>query len=192
MNYRMILRLVCYIFRVEAVCLLPSFFISLFLGEEAAAFGQGASMALCAVLSLVTCLFPLKEREIGAREGFLGVALCWVVVSLAGGLPLLLQRRHPQLHRLLLRDSLRLYHHRLQHPHRCGGHAQGPAVLAELHPLAGGHGGAGVPAGGGAHGPGAQLPAPRHAGGEPRPPRWTSWCPPCRRAPRSSTPFTSA
>ena len=87
MNYRMILRLVCYIFRVEAVCLLPSFFISLFLGEEAAAFGQGASMALCAVLSLVTCLFPLKEREIGAREGFLGVALCWVVVSLAGGLP---------------------------------------------------------------------------------------------------------
>ena len=87
MNYRMILRLVCYIFRVEAVCLLPSFFISLFLGEEAAAFGQGASMALCAALSLVTCLFPLKEREIGAREGFLGVALCWVVVSLAGGLP---------------------------------------------------------------------------------------------------------
>lgn len=87
MNYKMILRLICYILRVEAVCLLPPLGISLFLGEEAAAFGTGLTILLCGALSLATCFLPPRTKEIAAREGFLSVALCWLVVSLAGGLP---------------------------------------------------------------------------------------------------------
>lgn len=87
MNYKMILRLICYILRVEAVCLVPPLGISLFLGESDAAFGAGLTILLCGALSLTTCFLPPQTKEISPREGFLSVALCWVVVSLAGGLP---------------------------------------------------------------------------------------------------------
>ena len=84
-----------------------------------------------------------------------------------GGAALPAGRGHPPLHRRGVRDRLRLHHHRGQHPHRCGGHGPGTAVLAQLHPLGGGDGGAGVPAGHPPPGRGAQR--PHHAGGESRP-----------------------
>ena len=87
MNYKMILRLICYILRVEAVCLVPPLGISLFLGERDAALGAGLTILQCGALSLTTCFLPPRTKEISPREGFLSVALCWVVVSLAGGLP---------------------------------------------------------------------------------------------------------
>lgn len=87
MNHRMILRLVCYILRVEAVCLLPALGISLYQGEQSAVFALTATILLVAVLSLSTYIFRPASREIGAREGFLSVALCWIAVSLLGALP---------------------------------------------------------------------------------------------------------
>ena len=47
MNYKMILRLICYILRVEAVCLVPPLGISLFLGESDATLAPG-SPSCCA------------------------------------------------------------------------------------------------------------------------------------------------
>ena len=87
MNYRMIMRLICYILRVEAVCLLPSLGISFFQGETGSVIGVAATIVLSAVLSLSSFLLPPSDRQISAREGFLSVALCWVVVSLIGALP---------------------------------------------------------------------------------------------------------
>ena len=87
MNLRMIFRLICYILRVEAVCLLPSLGISLFQGERAAVIGTAVTIALAASISLITYLAPPKDKQIGAREGFLSVALCWVAVSAMGALP---------------------------------------------------------------------------------------------------------
>lgn len=95
MNHRMILRLICYILRVEAICLLPSLGISLFQQETAAAVGTAISAGGAAVLSLSTFLCPPKDRQIGAREGFLSVALCWVAVSLIGALPFFLSGAVP-------------------------------------------------------------------------------------------------
>lgn len=87
MNYRMILRLICYILRVEAVCLLPSLLISFFSGETGAVIGTTATIVISALLSLTSFLLPPRDKQISAREGFLSVALCWVVVSLIGALP---------------------------------------------------------------------------------------------------------
>ncbi len=87
MNHKMILRLICYILRIEAVCLLPAAAISLFLREWSAVLGICVTIGLAALLSLVTFLLPPKTREIGAQEGFLSVALCWLAVSLVGALP---------------------------------------------------------------------------------------------------------
>lgn len=91
----MILRLICYILRVEAVCLLPSLGISLFQGEQGAVVGTAATVALSAALSLSTFLLPPKDRQINAKEGFLSVALCWVVVSMVGALPFCLSGAVP-------------------------------------------------------------------------------------------------
>lgn len=95
MNYRMILRLICYILRVEAVCLLPSLGISFFQGETGSVLGVAATIVLSAVLSLSSFLLPPSDRQISAREGFLSVALCWVVVSLIGALPFCLSGAVP-------------------------------------------------------------------------------------------------
>jgi len=91
----MILRLICYILRVEAVCLLPSIGISLYKGEKSAVFGLTISAVLSGVLSLSTYLFRPKSREIGAREGFLSVGLCWISVSALGALPFVLSGAIP-------------------------------------------------------------------------------------------------
>lgn len=95
MNYRMILRLICYILRVEAVCLLPSLGISFFQGETGSVIGVAATIVLSAVLSLSSFLLPPSDRQISAREGFLSVALCWVVASLIGALPFCLSGAVP-------------------------------------------------------------------------------------------------
>ncbi len=87
--------MICYILRVEAVCLLPSLVISICLGEAAAAVGTGATIAGAGLLSLSTYLLPPKDRQIGAREGFLSVALCWVVVSMVGAIPFFLSGAIP-------------------------------------------------------------------------------------------------
>lgn len=87
MNHRMILRLICYILRVEAVCMLPAAAIALYQREWSAVFGLCAAVLFCALLSLLTYLLPPRTREIGAQEGFISVALCWICVSITGALP---------------------------------------------------------------------------------------------------------
>ncbi len=95
MNYRMILRLICYILRIEAVCLLPSLGISFFKGETGSVIGVAVTIVISALLSLSSFLLPPKDRQISAREGFLSVALCWIVVSLIGALPFYLSGAVP-------------------------------------------------------------------------------------------------
>lgn len=87
MNHRMILRLVCYILRIEAVCMLPALGISVFQGESGAVLGLSIAIVLSALLSLSTYAFRPIVKEISAREGFLSVALCWIAVSVLGALP---------------------------------------------------------------------------------------------------------
>ena len=190
MNYKMILRLICYILRVEAVCLVPPLGISLFLGESDATLGTGLTILLCGALSLTTCFLPPQTKEISPREGFLSVALCWVVVSLAGGLPFFFSGAIPNFIDCFFETV-------------SGFTTTGSSILTDVEAMPKGLlywrsftqllGGMGVlvfllavvPMGKGRnsllHVMRAESPAPR----------WTSWCPPCRKAPRSSTPSTS-
>lgn len=87
MNYRMILRLICYILRVEAVCMLPAAIISLAYGELAAVNALCFSIILAVLMSCITFALKPLHREITAREGFVSVAACWIAVSLVGALP---------------------------------------------------------------------------------------------------------
>ncbi len=95
MNHRMILRLVCYILRVEAICMIPAAVISLCLQEWGSAIGICTSILIAVLLSLVTFKFSPATREIGAQEGFISVALCWIAVSVIGALPFFISGEIP-------------------------------------------------------------------------------------------------
>ena len=95
MNRRMILRLVCLILRVEAASLLPAVGIALYCKEWHALLGLSVTVLLSALLSLLCLAAPPKEKSIGAQEGFISVALCWIVVSVLGALPFVISGAIP-------------------------------------------------------------------------------------------------
>lgn len=89
MNYRMIAKIMGYAVLTEAALMLPSMLIALFHRESTYGF-------LVAVVSLIAAGLVLlsikaKNRDIYAREGFVTVALCWIVLSLFGALPFYLE-----------------------------------------------------------------------------------------------------
>ena len=86
MNYRMILYVTGWVINFEAVFLLPSFLTGLIYRERS---------ALSLLLTAFICLmigFPMARKRpqntsIYAREGFVTVALSWIVLSALGALP---------------------------------------------------------------------------------------------------------
>ena len=86
MNRRLIARVVGLILGIEAFCMAPSFLIALVTqGPDVRAFG--ASVALCAAASLFLSHVRQDSRRLQTRDGFVAVALCWIVLSLFGALP---------------------------------------------------------------------------------------------------------
>lgn len=87
MNKRLVLRLLGAILLIEALTMAPSLAISLL-------YGDGDALALLSSMALLAALgFPAwrfahpREQNLRAREGFLVVALSWVLLSAFGALP---------------------------------------------------------------------------------------------------------
>ncbi|MFR6103105.1 MAG: TrkH family potassium uptake protein [Christensenellales bacterium] len=87
MNKRLVLRLLGAILLIEALAMAPSLAISLL-------YGDGDALALLSSMALLAALgFPAwrfarpREQNLRAREGFLVVALSWVLLSAFGALP---------------------------------------------------------------------------------------------------------
>ncbi len=88
MNFKMMGKFLSQIISIEAAFLLPALTISLCCGEWRAV--QGFLVALIAMVSLGGVLYLLCRkagRLFGAREGFVCVSFCWIVLSLLGALP---------------------------------------------------------------------------------------------------------
>ena len=86
MNYRMIATVLGYTLCVEAVFLLLPVPVSLYYGES----GWHAFLltaALCMALGVLLTRVPVKRRQMQGRDGYVAVALVWVVLSLFGALP---------------------------------------------------------------------------------------------------------
>ena len=87
MNVKLVVRLLGAILLIEAVAMAPALIVSFI-------YGDGDTMALI-VSMLVLCALGLpswllvkpKEKNLRAREGFVVVALAWVMLSLFGALP---------------------------------------------------------------------------------------------------------
>ncbi len=88
MNYKMIGRLLAQTLLVEALFMIPALVVSLCGGETAAALGFALSIAIAALAGGGLWLACRKgPRALNAREGFVCVAISWIVLSLVGCLP---------------------------------------------------------------------------------------------------------
>ncbi len=96
MNRRMVLYMLGKIVQLEAALLLPAFICSAIYKEQKALISLGITMLLCfAIGSLIAIFGKAKNRTIYAREGFVIVALAWIIMSVFGALPFVLSGEIP-------------------------------------------------------------------------------------------------
>ncbi len=87
MNTRLVIRLQGSILLIEAAAMLPSLLIALIYGDgDALAFVYTIAIMLVVALPMHLFSHP-KEQNLRAREGFVVVALAWILLSLFGALP---------------------------------------------------------------------------------------------------------
>ncbi len=95
MNFKIIIRVLGFLILVEGVAMLLALAVSLIYGETdstAIAFSSGISILLGGVIALLT---KKAKKDIGKREGFIIVALVWIVFSFFGTLPYVLSGSIP-------------------------------------------------------------------------------------------------
>ncbi len=97
MNKRMIFFVTGQIVGTEALFLLLSAAVSLYYSETPAAISLLISAAVSALIFISTIFFKPKEKDrmIFAKDGFVIVALSWIVMSAIGALPFYISREIP-------------------------------------------------------------------------------------------------
>ena len=97
MNYKMMSRFEAWILAIEAVFMLPAFFISLFSGADKATLAFAMSIGILAVVAGLFALASIGAREgFYAREGLICVSAGWILMSLFGCLPFWLSGEIPR------------------------------------------------------------------------------------------------
>ncbi|MDY3304913.1 MAG: TrkH family potassium uptake protein [Clostridia bacterium] len=87
MNYGMIKRILGYVLLIEALCLTLPLICSLVYGEPHALPVWTLCICICLMLGIVLTLGKPKSKQMFAKEGFVTVALSWIVISLFGAVP---------------------------------------------------------------------------------------------------------
>ena len=95
MNRRMILSLLGYVLLIIGAVLFLPLLVGLIRGERAA-LSILYTIGVCAALGVPLCLLkPKLNRTMHAKDGFVMVALSWIVISLVGALPFYLSGEIP-------------------------------------------------------------------------------------------------
>ncbi len=89
MNYSVIRYVTGLTMLLEGALMLPACVVALIYREDAA-LSLAISAVICAVLGLLVKPRQLKDQRFFAKEGFVIVALCWIIISILGSLPFLL------------------------------------------------------------------------------------------------------
>ncbi len=93
MNYRMLARILGLTLLTEAALMLPSMLIGLYYSESIRGFST--TIAILLLLGALLLSFRAKSDSIFAREGFVGVAFSWILLSLFGALPFTIEGMMP-------------------------------------------------------------------------------------------------
>ncbi len=96
MNRRMVLYMLGRIVQLEAALMLPALICSAIYGEKNIIFSFGITILVCIVTGfLMTLLGRVRNQTIYAREGFVIVALAWIIMSVLGALPFVISGEIP-------------------------------------------------------------------------------------------------
>lgn len=88
MNRKMIFYLIGRIIQLEALLMLPAIVCSVVYGEKKAVFSFAVTMAAALLIgSLAAYIFKPRNETIFAKEGFVIVALAWIVMAFVGAFP---------------------------------------------------------------------------------------------------------
>lgn len=96
MNRKMIAYIVGYILNVEAILMIPSLIVAIYYREDTA-FAFIISIIILLVVGTSTSLKKTYNRVIYAKDGFVIVALAWILLSVFGALPFYVSGEVPSL-----------------------------------------------------------------------------------------------
>lgn len=94
MNYRMISHVLGWVIGLEGVFMMLPFICALCYREENPFLFLFCGL-LCIVVGLPLCLLKPKQKSMFAKEGFVIVALSWILLSIFGALPFFISRCIP-------------------------------------------------------------------------------------------------
>lgn len=103
MNYPIIARILGRVMILEAVMMVPCMITALCYGETMLWYAETAAVA--AVLAALLNLPKVRHHDFYAREGFVSVALAWVLMSAVGALPFVFSGEEPSYTDAFLRLS---------------------------------------------------------------------------------------
>ncbi len=94
MNYRVIIYTLGWVLNFEAVCMLLPFICTLIYGEPLTA-TFAICIAMCLAPGILATAKKPKNTAMYAKEGYITVALSWIVMSIFGALPFVLSNNIP-------------------------------------------------------------------------------------------------
>lgn len=94
MNYRIIAYIIGWVFNVEAAFMLPSVVVGIIYGEKSLV-SFLITMAICLLIGIPLIIRRPKKQHFYVREGFVTVALSWILMSIMGSLPFIISGSIP-------------------------------------------------------------------------------------------------
>lgn len=95
MNYSIITSLIGYIIRLEGIFMIPALLIAFLKKEQESAFAFGFTIVVMLAIGFILKGFKRKNSDFFDRDGFITVALGWVVISFFGALPFFISKEIP-------------------------------------------------------------------------------------------------
>lgn len=90
MNFKTIRHILGWVLKIESVCMILPFICAICYGEYNNLLTWVISICVCFLSGVIISIKTKGDRMMFAREGFVTVALSWIVISLFGTLPFLL------------------------------------------------------------------------------------------------------
>lgn len=94
MNYRMISHTLGWVLSIEALLMLPSLVCS-FIYSDGCSLSFIITMIFCLAFGMLLLAFKPKTKTMYAKEGFITVALSWMMLSIFGALPFVFSQSIP-------------------------------------------------------------------------------------------------
>lgn len=96
MNYRFISFIVGWILNFQGIFLLIPSFVSLYY-EEDSGFAYVVTSIICLIIGIALTFRKPTNKAFYAKEGFISVAICWIVLSITGALPFVINGEIPSI-----------------------------------------------------------------------------------------------